>query len=173
MPTPPLILLAFLSLLVTACTPSHLYVSPPEGPTAFLQEKGSVYEDRQGESLKESYGITGIDGKTVRYNWKSAAIDGQYHLLPGSHKIIAMAIIRRGSILNGSNRYYGVLNGAFAENRYYFVNGATRFADNRLDVWLEDRDSGDKVSEVLSLDLSQPVQQPNVVTYPIYIPVTR
>lgn len=167
------IALLFLFVQLTGCTPSHLYVSPPEGPTTFLQEKSTRYEDRNGESLQESYRATGIDGKTVRYNWKSAAIDGLYHLRPGPHKIIATAFIRRGSILNGASRYTGVLNATFAENRHYFVNGATRFADNRVDVWLEDRDSGTKASEVLSLDLSQPVQQPNVVTYPIFIPVAR
>ena len=159
--------------LLTGCTPSHLYVSLSDGPIAYLQEKSTRYEDRNGESLQESYRATGIDGKTLRYNWKSAAIDGQYHLRPGPHKIIATALIRRGSILNGSSRYTGVLNATFAENRLYFVNGATRFADNRVDVWLEDKDSGTKASEVLSLDLSQPVQQPNVVTYPIFIPVAR
>ena len=132
-----------------------------------------MYEDRNGESLREAYRATGIDGKTLRHNWKSAAIDGRYHLLPGPHKIIATAFIRRGSILNGTNRYVGVLNGAFAENRRYFINGTTRFADNRLDMWLEDIDSGDKASEVLSLDLSRPLQRPTVVTYPIYVPAPR
>jgi len=165
--------LLFLSILLAGCTPSHLYFSLPDGPVAYVQEKGTHYEDRNGESLQESYRATCIDGKTLRFNWKSAAIDGQYRLLPGPHKIITMAMIRRGSILNGSSRYYGVLNAVLAENRHYFVNGATRFADNRVDVWLEDMDSGDKVSDVLPLDLSQPVQQPNVVTYPIFIPVTR
>ena len=167
------IALLFLSSLLAGCTPSFLYVSPSDGPTAFLQEKTTAYEDRNGESLQESYRATGIDGKTLRYNWKSAAIDGQYHLLPGPHKIIAMAIIRQGSILNGSNRYYGVLNANFAESCHYFVNGTTHFADNRLDIWIEESDSGAKVSEVLSLDLSQPVQRPNIVTYPIYIPAPR
>lgn len=167
------LLLPVVLVFLAGCTPSYLYISPSDGPAAFLQEKSTLYEDRYGESLHEAYRATGIDGKTLRYNWKSSAIEGQYHLLPGTHKIIAMALIRRGSILNGSNQYFGVLNGTFADNHHYFVNGTTRFADNRLEMWVEDMDSGDKVSEILSLDLSQPVQRPNVVSYPIFIPVTR
>jgi hypothetical protein len=165
--------LFLLLALLAGCTPTHFYRGPESGPTAFLQERTTHYEDRNGESLHEGYLITSIDGKILRFNWKSAAVDGQYRLLPGSHKLIATAFIRRGSILDGSRRYVGVLEATLAENRNYFLNGATRFADNRLDMWIEDSDSGANISDVLSLDLSQPVPQTNLVAYPIYVPAER
>ena len=165
--------LLILSALLAGCTPSHFYVSPSSGPTTFLQERSTRYEDRHDETLQESYRVTGIDGKTVRFNWKSAAIEGEYRLLPGPHKIIVRAGIRRGSAWNNVDEYFGVLNAVLAENRHYFINGTPYFADNLLEMWVEDLDSGAKVSEVLGLDLSKPVPRPNVVTYPIYIPAKR
>ena len=76
------IALLFVFSFLAGCTPSFLYISPSDGPTALLQEKSTHYEDRYGESLHEAYRATGIDGKTLRYTWKTSAIDGQYHLLP-------------------------------------------------------------------------------------------
>ena len=62
--------------LLTGCTPSHLYVSLSDGPIAYLQEKSTRYEDRNGESLQESYRATGIDGR----------ITVTVHLIDGSEK---------------------------------------------------------------------------------------
>ena len=162
--------LLFFALLLAGCAPSHLYRGPADGPVAHLQAKATVFENRNGESLRENYNPAGIDGKVLRSNWHVAEIDGQFHLQPGPHKILVRASIRRGGIWNSADQYYGVLNAAFAEDRHYFINGTPRFANNQLEMWVEDSGSGAKVSEVLTLDLSKPVQRPNVVTYPIYVP---
>ncbi|NMG50941.1 hypothetical protein GO613_22910 [Azoarcus communis] len=165
--------LLFLALLLAGCTPRHFYTGPTDGPIATLQAQATIYEDRNGESLRESYMPTGIDGKTLRFNWKSAAIDGQYHLPPGPHKILVRASLRRGNLWDGSTKYFSVIEANFVANRHYLVNGAPRFADNRLDLWIEDSETGARVSDSPSLDLSNPVQPPTVVTYPIYVPVVK
>ena len=162
--------LLFLALLLAGCAPGHLYRGPADGPVAHLQAKATVFENRNGESLRENYNPTGIDGKVLRSNWHVAEIDGQFHLPPGPHKILARASIRRGGIWNNADQYHGVLTATLVDGKHYFLNGTPRFADNLLEMWVEDSDSGAKVSEVLTLDLSKPVQRPNVVSYPIYIP---
>lgn len=169
----PKLLLLFLALLLAGCTPRHFYTGPTGGPLATLQEKATAFEDRNGETLRETYKLTAIDGKTLRFTWRSAAIDGQYHVSPGPHKVIVRAGIRRGSAWNTDTVYIGVLNATLTENHHYHVTGAPRFADNQLDLWLEDSETGVRVSDPLSLDLSNPVQQPTVVTYPIYIPAVK
>ena len=170
MPKIPLVALA---ALVVGCAPSHLYVSPSDGPVATLQSAAIVYEDRNGERLREAYNPTGIDGKILRANWHSAAVDGQYRLLPGLHKILARASIRRGGFWNEIAEYFGVLQANLAANKHYIVSGKPRFGDNQLDLWIEDCETGEKVSESLTLDLNNSTQRPNVVSYPIYIPVVK
>lgn len=165
--------LMFLTAILSGCTPSHLYVGPSDGPVATLQSAAIVYEDRNGERLREAYNPTSIDGKILRANWHSAAVDGQYRLLPGLHKILTRASIRRGGFWNEIAEYFGVLQANLAANKHYIVSGKPRFADNQLDLWIEDCETGEKVSESLTLDLNNSTQRPNVVTYPIYIPIVK
>jgi hypothetical protein len=169
MPKLPLLLLTF---LLIGCTPSHFYTGPTGGAIASLQEKVTVYEDRNGETLRETYKPTGIDGK-VLFHFRSAAIEGQYHVSPGSHKILARASIRRGGFGSDIAEYFGVLHATFVENKHYILTGVPRFADNQLEMWVEDSETGARVSDPLSLDLSNPVQRPNIITYPIYIPAVK
>jgi len=166
-------ILLLIELLLAGCTPSHLYVGPSSGTIATLQAKATVYENRNGESLRENYRPSAIDGKILRSNWHSAEIDGQFHLHPGPHKILARASIRRGHFLNSTDKYYGVLNATLSEHRHYIVNGIPRFADNQLDIWIEDAETGAPASDFLTLELTSPVQQPNFVSYPIYVPTTN
>lgn len=164
----------FLIWLLAGCTPNHFYTGPTGQSVAMLQAQATVYEDRNGESLRESYMPTGIDGKTLRFNWQSAAIDGQYHLLPGPHKILVRAGIRRGGAWNGSTaEYFGVIQIDFAENQHYLVNGVSRFADNQLDIWIEDSETGKRVSDLLTLELTNPAPRPSIITYPVYIPTSK
>jgi len=162
----------FLALL-TGCANSHLYIGPADGPVATLQSTTTAFDDRDGETLQERYRPTGIDGKILEVNWQTAAINGHYRLLPGPHKIIARAAIRRGGFLNETAKFYGVLNATLVEGKHYRLSGLPHFADNQLELWIEDAESGAKISSPLFLDLSRPVQQPNIVTYPIYIPAGK
>lgn len=164
-------LLLIISLLA-GCAGSHLHVGPTDGPAAYLREEFSC-DDRNGEYLRETYRPTAIDGKVLRPPWRWVARDDLYAVLPGRHKIVGRVAIKRGSVWEGWREYYGVIEATLTENHHYLATGAPRFADNQLDLWLEDIETGTRVSDPLSLDLSNPVQQPNVVTYPIYIPAVK
>lgn len=159
-------------LLLVGCTSSHLHIAPKEGAIAYLLESTS-FDDRNGEYLRETYRPTAIDGKVLRPPWSWGISERQFAVAPGPHKIIGRVAIKRGNALEGWLEYHGVINATFSQNRRYRLNGVINFADNQLDLWIEDAETGTKVSERLSLDLSNPVQRPNIVTYPIYIPTVK
>jgi len=160
----------FVIALLSACgTQTHLYRGQTEGPVAYLLY-GTTYEDRNGEYLREGYRPIGIDGKVLRPDWQwVASAEGKYSVLPGLHKIVGRVTIKRGNILNGWAEYFHVINVRLEDGRRYRVTGQPRFADNILEMWIEDADSGLKISDSANIDLSKPTPQPTVVSYPIYI----
>ena len=156
------------SLLSGCATGDHFYAAPEN---ATVEIAGTTYSGRGEGSLDETYRLSAVDGKVVRFRFDPERV---VPVTPGSHKLIVNARIKRGNFLFASPKYYDlVIEAELQPGGCYRVTGTPKFVENDLFVWVEKCGSREQVSREGKVSLSTPLQRDSPVYVPIYVPAVK
>ena len=148
--------------LLHGCTTTNGY-KDPEGTAATL---ATLHGTMKLQALAHftAFSVQAIDERDIPFTRRGTAYS--FKLSPGPHKILVDGGFDNGWGTDCPCEARLVVTASFQAGREYRLNG--RVKDNRMQAWVEDKETGKHVSPVAEEPY---VRSPRDTYYPVYIPI--
>lgn len=148
------------AIVFSGCASTNSYVQPATTDAAWVSGKSVHTAFADWESLL----VTTVDNKFVPVSFFSQSAKARLALTPETHRLVVHATFNRQLAGPGPFEAFVVLSFEPQPGGNYQLGGGVR--DNVVDAWMEDRSTGERVSEIVSAPYQT---QPQTTTYtPVY-----
>jgi hypothetical protein len=150
-----------MACVLVVCSLSVLGAQPKAPERGVLT--GSAREE--GWYKWERYRLMALDGTFIREPFFVAGVKAKAKVSPGLHRAVVSAQFERSYSSGGPFEAIIMVPFEAKEGVAYRISG--QVSDNKIDVWIEDADSGTRVSEIASGEYRAGSKQNTV---PVFIP---